>query len=462
MLIQKNYLDFIFQCFFQGVLFTQFINVVVAFYNHQKRKDYLFYTAYLLTAIFYFLYKTIMAYKMGWKYGAYPFPHNGLNYILANVIHLTYLQFAQYFINTKEHYPRIHQLAQLTQKFICLFIALNVFTLVLYQSLLPVNVQYGYSAMLGAISMVLIGQMFRKRNRLVNYILVGSIAYVVGALLSLLTAVLHINGTLPNFEHSLLLTELGVLLEVLCFTAGLSYKSLVVEQDRAAAQQKLLRQMQENEKLKERLEDIKAKVTKELQDEMGATLTGISVYSDIGLKHNQQQNTQGVTAILEQIGKSARQMVNEVQDIVWMIQLQQHELDMLWQKAYQFAAEAVQGKNITLNFTISEEAKKLPLDLQVRKNIYLLTKECIHNAVKHADCKNIWVSLVLDNQKLILTIRDNGKGFVPENINTGNGLFNLRKRVRYCGGGLYIQSDATGSRFRFELKVEEKLLSGYY
>ncbi|MDB5260783.1 MAG: liaS [Adhaeribacter sp.] len=158
---------------------------------------------------------------------------------------LTYLKFAEYFILS--------------------FILLNIISLTFYQSLLPASFQYAFSAILGVISIVLIWNMFAKRNRLV-------------------AAVLHLKGLLPDFKHSLMLTELGVLLEVLCFTAGLSYKSLLAEQERNVSQQKLLQQMQENEKLKENLAQMKATISRELQEDMAATLTGISVYSYIETK----------------------------------------------------------------------------------------------------------------------------------------------------------------------------------
>ena len=447
--------DFIFQCFFQGVLFAQLIYVALNLYHHHERKDYFFYLLYLVTSMLYFLYKTIMLYQFGWKYGAYPFPHNGLNYILANVMHLTYLKFAEHFINTKEKYPQIQRGVNLALRIILLFIFLNVFSLIFSRSLLPAAVQYAYSALLGIISLVLIGQMYRKRNRLINYIVTGGTAYTIGAVLSLVVAVLHVKGILPKFEHSLILTELGVLLEVLCFTAGLSYKSLLTEKDRHAAEETLFRQIQENQKLNARLETIKAKITNELQDEMGATLTGISIYSDIGEKYNQVQNKQGVSTIFEQIGQSARKMVNEVHDTIWMIQPQHNESAQMWQKAYQAATDAVLGKNIKLHFTIAEYAEKVPLDLELRKNIYLLIKECVANAVKHARCQNIWINYRVKQPTLSLTIRDDGKGFDPDIMSSGTGLVNLKKRVRHCRGDLGIQSDATGSEFYFEFKVEE-------
>jgi signal transduction histidine kinase len=268
-------------------------------------------------------------------------------------------------------------------------------------------------------------------------------------------AVLHVKGILPTFEHSLILTEVGVLLEVLCFTAGLSYKSLLTEKDRHAAEEVLFRQIHENQKLNARLESIKAKITKELQDEMGATLTGISIYSDIGEKYNQQQNKQGVSAIFEQIGQSARKMVNEVHDTIWMIQPQHNESAKMWQKAYQAAADAVLNKNIKLHFTIAEYAENVPLDLELRKNMYLLIKECVANAVKHAGCKNIWINYRVNQPTLILTIRDDGKGFDPDSMHSGTGLINIKKRVRHCRGDVGIQSDATGSEFYFEFNTEE-------
>ena len=450
-----NLFDFIFQCFFQGVLFAQLSYVVLNIYHHPERKDYLFYLAYLVTSMLYFLYKTIMLYQFGWKYGAYPFPHNGLNYILANVMHLGYLKFAEHFIGTKEKYPAIQRGVDLAFRIILFFIIINVFSLIFYRTLLPATVQYIYSALVGIISLVLIGQMYRKRNRLINYIVTGGTVYTVGAVLSLVAAVLHVKGILPNFEHSLILTEVGVLLEVLCFTAGLSYKALLTEKDRHAAEEVLFRQVQENQKLNARLESIKAKITNELQDEMGATLTGISIYSDIGEKYNQQHNTKGVTEIFEQIRQSARKMVNEVHDTIWMLQPQQNESARMWQKAYEYATDVVQGKNIKLHFNIDGNAAKEPLDLELRKNVYLLLKECVANAVKHANCRNIWINYRVNLPLFILTIRDDGQGFDPDKMSSGTGLVNIKKRIRHCRGDLGIQSDATGSEFYFEFKVEE-------
>lgn len=442
-------LEFIFKCFFEGVLFAQLIYVVLHLCVHNSRRDYLYYLLYLVSSLAYFLYKDFMFYKLDWKYGGYPYPHNGINYVLANIMHFTYLKFVKHFINTKKRYPHIHKVAYVLTRFIAFFIILNILSIVFFKTLVPVYVQYIYSGILAIVTSALIYRMFLRRNTLVNYIIFGSMMYVLSSVLSLVVAVAHVHGYLPAFESSLTILQIGVMLEVLCFTAGLAYKSVVVEKKQSLAQQRLLLQLRRNKKLDEDLQHIRDKISKDLHDDIGATLTAISVYSDVAQKYHQRQNATGVLDMLNQIGVSARQMVHDMHDIIWMINPKNDCLMVLLDKVHEFAKSVVSGKDINLHFQVGQEVHALELDMQMRRDIYLLAKESINNAVKHAHCKNLWVNLTCNNGQVELVVKDDGTGFDVSKARKGNGLYNLEKRTHYHQGKLSISSTTEGSEFNF-------------
>ncbi|MFD1186468.1 sensor histidine kinase, partial [Pontibacter rugosus] len=450
--------EFIFKCFFEGVLFAQLVYVVLHLGVHNSRRDYLFYLLYLLSSLAYFIYKDFMFYKMGWRYGGYPYPHDGINYVLANVMHLTYLKFVKHFIGTKERYPAIHRAAVALTKFITLFIILNVLSMIFFKTLVPALVQYAYSGIVGVATFGLIIIMFKRRNRLINYIIFGSVMYSVGSVVSLVVAVAHMHGYLPAFEGSLTIVQIGVMLEVLCFTAGLAYKSVVVEQEGNNAKLRLLLQMKRNQELNDNLQQIRNKISEDLHDDIGGTLTAISVYSDVAQKYQQRENTQGVTDMLQQIGATARQMVYDMQDIIWMVNPKNDQADLLYDKIYTFASSVVTGKGIELHYTVADELKVLPLDMQLRRDIYLLAKESVNNAVKYADCQNLWISFSYQQHDIILVVKDDGQGFDPETPHKGNGMANFEKRSRAHNGEFSVESTDKGATLTFRL-ASKKLIA---
>ena len=75
-----------------------------------------------------------------------------------------------------------------------------------------------------------------------------------------------------------------------------------------------------------------------------------------------------------------------------------------------------------------------------RKNFYLIFKEALHNAAKYAQCKNVWVNIKTIKQNVIMTIKDDGKGFDMQQKKNGNGLGNMQQRAAAVKGELTIQS----------------------
>lgn len=90
-------------------------------------------------------------------------------------------------------------------------------------------------------------------------------------------------------------------------------------------------------------------------------------------------------------------------------------------------------------------------------HIYYIVREAVHNAVKHAEADNIFITVTENNGKFILKIRDDGQG-IPETLNfQGMGLRIMRYRAKKIGAFLDVRKDVEGGTLvTLELETEKE------
>jgi len=93
---------------------------------------------------------------------------------------------------------------------------------------------------------------------------------------------------------------------------------------------------------------------------------------------------------------------------------------------------------------------RLPMD--VRHHLYLIFKEAMNNLVRHSSCSQADIRLRQYQQKLLLEIQDNGRGFDLSAAGGGNGLRNMKNRARAIHGILTIDT-AAGKGTKVALEV---------
>ncbi len=116
-----------------------------------------------------------------------------------------------------------------------------------------------------------------------------------------------------------------------------------------------------------------------------------------------------------------------------------------------------------LNITVTARQRMIDIDEDLRGIIYRSVRELLLNAVKHAEAKNVGITIVADDDRLELTIADDGKGFDPSGINSarekGFGLFSIHERLKYLGGDLQVQSrPGAGTTILFRCPVRRETL----
>jgi signal transduction histidine kinase len=94
------------------------------------------------------------------------------------------------------------------------------------------------------------------------------------------------------------------------------------------------------------------------------------------------------------------------------------------------------------------------LNNQQRRNILLVTKEIVHNAIKHSGGKTLSVTAVIQKKQLLFDVADDGIGFDTSSADKGNGLRNIRQRVSEIGGSIRIQSGpGEGTQFFYSFPL---------
>jgi signal transduction histidine kinase len=192
---------------------------------------------------------------------------------------------------------------------------------------------------------------------------------------------------------------------------------------------------------------LRNKIASDLHDDVGSTLSSISIFSQMA----QQQSTETIP-MLETIGESSRKMLDAMADIVWTINPDNDQFEKIILRMKSFAYELLGAKNIDFEFITDNEVEKINVPMEVRKNLYLIFKEATNNIVKYAQANKAMFAINGEKNNLTMMIQDNGKGFDLTKSTEGNGLKNIKKRANEIGAKLKIDS-LPGNGTKIQLSV---------
>jgi ligand-binding sensor domain-containing protein/two-component sensor histidine kinase len=203
-----------------------------------------------------------------------------------------------------------------------------------------------------------------------------------------------------------------------------------------------------NELLKR--QSMRNRIAQDLHDNVGSTLSSISVYSQVAKIYHQQHKMNDLQNTLEKISSASSEMISELNDTVWAINPRNDNMQLILQRMDSLARPLLASQQIQLHFNYDEEIAMVNLDMGKRKNFYLVFKEVVNNSLKYAACKNLYVHIELKGKFIEMTIRDDGKGFdltktsegykSSDVFGGGNGLKNMQWRAKEMKGILKITS----------------------
>jgi len=200
----------------------------------------------------------------------------------------------------------------------------------------------------------------------------------------------------------------------------------------------------------------RARIAKDIHDDIGAGLTQITLLTELARREPEQ-----LGAHLERISNSARQLTRAMDEIVWAVDPQHDTFNGLVDYISAFAEDFLYTAGIRCRMDLPMTLPATRVDAELRYNLFLAVKEAVNNVVKHAKATEVWLRLSVAPDAFTLVIEDNGRGMPADEgatgvgadrLASGSGLANLRKRLAAVGGRCEIHS-ASGRGTRVEMTV---------
>jgi signal transduction histidine kinase len=210
------------------------------------------------------------------------------------------------------------------------------------------------------------------------------------------------------------------------------------------------------------LERERARIAQDLHDDLGSSLTRISLLS--GLLRADKDNPDQVQAHATKLAQSADQTVRALEEIVWAVRPDSDSLQSLMDYIAHFASELFEGTATRCRLDLPHDLPARPLPPDMRHNIFLIVKEALTNALKHASAGEVNVQAKVAVGALEICVQDDGKGFIPpvqKVEGKRHGLENMRHRAETIGGVLAWQSSpAQGTRIQLTVPLQERTNGG--
>jgi ligand-binding sensor domain-containing protein/signal transduction histidine kinase len=202
----------------------------------------------------------------------------------------------------------------------------------------------------------------------------------------------------------------------------------------------------------------RARIAKDIHDDLGAGLTQITLLSELARREPVEQ----ASTILDRISDSARRMTRAMDEIVWAVDPQHDTLDGLMDYISAYTEDFLRTAEIRCRMDLPAELPPGRVEAESRYHLFLALKEALNNVVKHARATEVWLRLRLEPNQLTLIVEDNGQGLPASGVEgnsarlaSGHGLGNLEQRLTDIGGRCAVSSTpGQGTRVEMSVRIE--------
>ncbi len=191
-----------------------------------------------------------------------------------------------------------------------------------------------------------------------------------------------------------------------------------------------------NRRIKQ-LQNMRNSIAADLHDDIGSTLTNISILSELSRQSINPEDNAGkfLTRINEEVNTTSQAL----DDIIWSVNIHNDSLDEIVFRMRRYSGELFDADGINYTLDFDDKLSGMKISMEQRHDFYLIFKEAVNNIYKHANASYVSVSLCRKDHHIMMRIEDNGKGITEQNLYR-NGLKNMKSRAEKWGGDLQIES----------------------
>ncbi len=292
---------------------------------------------------------------------------------------------------------------------------------------------------IGIVSIIFI---FRYvKTTIARIFIAGSVCFTIGSIYGFLLAneIIPYPTSIPPFDDWVFYTEIATLIEVILFTSCFTYRNKLLMLEDQRTKDELVVRILENQEKEKRLQNIRNDIAANLHDDIGSTLSNVNILTELA-KRNTTENPGKSFEYLEKASDDINRISESLGDIVWNINPRYDSIENLFLRMKHYAGVMLEGNDIAYTLELPSMDEPIKMDMNKRRDLYLIFKEAINNLGKYSQASTAFVHMKIESNNIILTIKDNGIGFDPEFHNSGNGIYNMHKRSTASAGTFVIKS----------------------
>jgi signal transduction histidine kinase len=370
-----------------------------------------------------------------------------LDFIMQGMAIIFYLIFMRKFLMARITHPFLYKLYNAGILVLILALALNTYFHFFTNNFIAENSVETFTKIFLLLVMIPVFIIYSLRHWndiLLRYLVWGNLAQFVFSMVSLLFIVTNVrfHSLPPILNSALFYYEISLLLELIFFLMGLSYKNnrQLIEQTKERERLKAENQVKEYEKelavFKAQQEE-RNRISTDMHDELGSGMTAIRLMSEIA-KNKMKENT---PKEIEKISQSANDVLNKMNAIIWSMNSGNDSVDNLISYIREYALEYLEGTNIRCHIRTPKHIEPRELTGEKRRNIFLCIKEILNNALKHSQASELSIDIET-GETLVVRLADNGIGIDLQNLRLfGNGIQNIQRRMQSIGGKATIKNE---------------------
>ncbi len=184
-------------------------------------------------------------------------------------------------------------------------------------------------------------------------------------------------------------------------------------------------------------ERLRLQIASDLHDEVGATLTSLSIQTQL---LNLEKDTNKLSSRINLIEELSIRAISTMSDVVWSIDSRNDTLEDLINRMKDFSSQLLNDMQIQTCYSIKILNPEKKISIDVRHNTYLIFKEAVNNIAKHSNAGNAEVKILSESDMFEMYIHDDGIGTNLNENKNGNGLRNMAMRAKRIGGRLEMTS----------------------
>ena len=200
------------------------------------------------------------------------------------------------------------------------------------------------------------------------------------------------------------------------------------------------------------VDDERDRISADMHDEIGSGITHIALLSE--LIQRQQKDPTEFKKDINTIATSARRLVQTMSEIIWALNPHNDTLENFLAYTREQSHQYFESLEMQFDIDFPDIIPNIKLSNAERRNLYLVTREALNNAMKHSGATRIQLKMEFNKTSFYFCVTDNGKGTHEINNNhSSNGIRNMKKRMKDINGTIEWLPKEKGTAVEYRLTL---------